>query len=72
MMERHVPEENTWLHEIYTLRKKWAYIFTQDIFKAGMVATLRSEGTNKVLKRMIRRRDSLHEFACAYEQVQQH
>lgn len=70
MMSTHVQADNTWLPEMYTLRHRWASVFSQNVFKAGMVSTSRSEGTNKVLKAMIRSCSSLHEFACAYENVQ--
>lgn len=70
MMATHVPPDNTWLPEMYTLRKRWASIFSQKIFTARMVATSRSEGTNRVLEAMIRSSNSLHDFGCAYEKIQ--
>lgn len=52
------------------LAQRWASVFSQKVFTAGMVATCRSEGTNRVLKAMIRSSSSLFDFACAYEKVQ--
>lgn len=70
MMSKYVPATNTWLPEMYTLRHRWSSVFSRNIFTAGMVATSRSEGTNKVLKAMIKSSSTLHDLAQAYEKVQ--
>lgn len=47
MMDTHVHGEHSWLEEIYVLWKRWASVFSQTVFTAGMRATTRSEGTNQ-------------------------
>lgn len=71
MMDTHVPPENSkWLRDMYLLRCRWASVFSQNIFTAGMHATTRSEGTNRVLKAFSRSSNSLFEFVTSYEKIQ--
>ncbi|XP_057774969.1 protein FAR1-RELATED SEQUENCE 9-like [Salvia miltiorrhiza] len=62
--------ENRWFWNMYNLRKRWASVFTNEKFTAGLHATSRSKVTNKVLKDLCSATTSLHEFVIQYERLQ--
>ncbi|XP_057785251.1 protein FAR1-RELATED SEQUENCE 5-like [Salvia miltiorrhiza] len=62
--------ENRWFGNMYNLRKRWASVYTNDKFTAGLHATSRSEVTNKVLKDLCSATTSLHDFVMKYERLQ--
>ncbi|KAH6775855.1 hypothetical protein C2S52_013416 [Perilla frutescens var. hirtella] len=43
MIERHGLQDHTWFDTMYSLRSRWADVFTNQYFSAGMHATSRSE-----------------------------
>lgn len=69
MMESYDLKEHSWFCGMYELRKRWASVFTSNVFTAGLLATSRSEGTNRTLKDMCRSSCSLHDFVQKYENV---
>ncbi|KAH6785310.1 hypothetical protein C2S51_037765 [Perilla frutescens var. frutescens] len=71
MIERYQLSEKSWFNAMYNLRKRWASVFTNDRFSAGMHATSRSESVNKVLKALCKCTSSLYEVITQYEAIQQ-
>lgn len=69
MMQSHVPPDHTWLRNIYHLRHRWASVFSQEVFTAGLHATSQSEGTNRVFE-SIESSNSLHDCLTCYERIQ--
>ncbi|KAH6779303.1 hypothetical protein C2S52_010540 [Perilla frutescens var. hirtella] len=59
-----------WFSNMYKLRKRWASVFTNNCFTAGLLATSRSESTNKVLKDLCNARCSLVQFIQNYKRIQ--
>ncbi|XP_057771073.1 protein FAR1-RELATED SEQUENCE 5-like [Salvia miltiorrhiza] len=56
---------------MYLLRKRWASVFTRDIFSAGLLATSRSESANKVMKEICRSSTSLFDLVIKYDGILQ-
>lgn len=54
--------DNKWFCKMYSLRHRWASVFTNGIFTAGLLATSRSEVTNKVLNSLSRCSSSLYDI----------
>ncbi|XP_057770840.1 protein FAR1-RELATED SEQUENCE 5-like [Salvia miltiorrhiza] len=69
MIKDYELTENRWFRNMYNLRKRWASVFTNDKFTAGLHATSRSEVTKKVLKGICSATTSLHEFVIQYERL---
>lgn len=66
MMETYGLDGNSWFRGMYDLKKRWASVFTNDCFSAGLHATSRS----KVIKDLFAATNSLHEFVIQYESLQ--
>ncbi|XP_057771040.1 protein FAR-RED IMPAIRED RESPONSE 1-like [Salvia miltiorrhiza] len=67
MIADHGLAEHRWFASMYRLRQRWASVFTNSRFSAGLHATSRSEVTNRVLKDLSRRSGSLFEFVLNYK-----
>ncbi|CAA0821399.1 Unknown protein [Striga hermonthica] len=70
MIDQHNLGDDRWFKVMYKLRKGWATAFSNDKFCAGLLATSRSEVTNRVLKDMGNKALTLHQFVLNYEKVQ--
>ncbi|XP_057770842.1 protein FAR1-RELATED SEQUENCE 5-like [Salvia miltiorrhiza] len=70
MIEDYGLAEHMWFGSMYKLRKRWALVFINSRFSAGLHATSRSEVTNKVLKDLCASSGSLFDFVQKYEQIQ--
>ncbi|KAH6783632.1 hypothetical protein C2S52_008591 [Perilla frutescens var. hirtella] len=70
IIETYELVNNRWFSNMYNLRSRWSSVFTNDRFSAGMHATSRSEVTNKILKDLGKRSNTLYEFVVRYCEVQ--
>ncbi|KAH6806027.1 hypothetical protein C2S51_030858 [Perilla frutescens var. frutescens] len=70
MISTYQLTDHRWFRAMYKIRRRWASVFTQTLFTDGLLATSRSEVTNKVLKDMCSRNSSLYEFMVYYEEIQ--
>ncbi|XP_057802906.1 protein FAR1-RELATED SEQUENCE 5-like [Salvia miltiorrhiza] len=70
MIETYDLQNHSWFSGIYRLRRRWAAVFSRGIFTAGLLATSRSESTNRVIKEVSRASISLFEFVKEYEAIQ--
>jgi zinc finger SWIM domain-containing protein 3 len=55
LLTKYGLEENSWLLNLYDLRRKWAAVYHTS-FTADMTTTQRSEGMNNVFKKKFRRK----------------
>ncbi|XP_073133314.1 protein FAR1-RELATED SEQUENCE 5-like [Henckelia pumila] len=63
-------DSHKWLNGMYKLRSKWATAFSNEKFSAGLLATSRSEATNRALKKAGNKTISLYEFVMNYTKIQ--
>ncbi|XP_073153454.1 protein FAR1-RELATED SEQUENCE 5-like [Henckelia pumila] len=70
MIDSYNLDDNKWLKGMYRLRGKWATVFSNERFSAGLLATSRSEVTNMVLKKAGNKMSSLYEFVMNYTKIQ--
>ncbi|KAH6794924.1 hypothetical protein C2S52_005401 [Perilla frutescens var. hirtella] len=70
LIETYELVNNRWFSNMYNLRSRWSSVFTNDRFSAGMHATSRSEVTNRILKDLGKRSNTLYEFVVHYCEVQ--
>ncbi|XP_073022796.1 protein FAR1-RELATED SEQUENCE 5-like [Primulina eburnea] len=70
MIDTYNLDGHKWLNGMYRIRKKWATAFSNGKFSAGLLATSRSEVTNKVLKNTGNKMSSLYEFVLNYTKIQ--
>ncbi|KAH6780106.1 hypothetical protein C2S52_011343 [Perilla frutescens var. hirtella] len=61
---------NRWFRNMYNLRTRWSSVFTNYWFSVGLHATSRSEVTNRILKNLESRNNTLYEFVIRYCEVQ--
>ncbi|KAH6781874.1 hypothetical protein C2S51_007167 [Perilla frutescens var. frutescens] len=69
MITNYALNDHSWFSNMYRLKKRWASVFTNTSFSAGLLATSHSEVTNKVLKDLCSASSTLTEFVDKYEQV---
>ncbi|XP_026410531.1 protein FAR1-RELATED SEQUENCE 5-like [Papaver somniferum] len=68
-LEKYKLTENKWLQTLYKKKEKWAQVYGQVHFCAGMTTTQRSEGMNNFLKKYFKRTLSLKSFVVEYDKV---
>ncbi|KAH6797527.1 hypothetical protein C2S52_022081 [Perilla frutescens var. hirtella] len=70
MIAKYELRSNRWFTNMYNLRRRWCSIFTNDRFCAGLHVTSRSEVTNRILKELGKRSNTLFEFVVRYMDIQ--
>ncbi|CAA0838488.1 Unknown protein [Striga hermonthica] len=70
MINSYHLHDDKWFNSMYKIRRKWATVFSNKLFSAGLLATSRSESANKVLKQSGSKSSSLYDFVMNYEKVQ--
>ena len=68
LLTKYGLEENSWMLNLYDLRKKWAAVY-RNSFTADMTTTQRSEGMNNVFKKRFRRKLGLSELLVECDKV---
>lgn len=68
LVKKYNLAENKWIQDLYLLREKWAQVYGQEYFCAGITNTQRSEGMNFV-KKYFKRTLTLREFVAQYEKA---
>lgn len=56
-----------WLNNMYKIRHKWATIFSNDKFSAGLLATSRNESTHSALKKADCSTMTVYDFVLSFE-----
>ncbi|KAH6764692.1 hypothetical protein C2S51_015941 [Perilla frutescens var. frutescens] len=67
MITNYALDDHSWFSNMYRLKKRWASVFTNTSFSAGLLATSRSEVMNKVLKDLCSASSTLTKFVDKYE-----
>ncbi|XP_044960665.1 protein FAR1-RELATED SEQUENCE 5-like [Hordeum vulgare subsp. vulgare] len=70
MVQKHGPQTNAFLTQIYETRMKWAKPYSMDVFCAKMTSTQRSESANHLLKGYVPAGSPVHLFVRQYEKMQ--
>ncbi|XP_073121907.1 protein FAR1-RELATED SEQUENCE 5-like [Henckelia pumila] len=70
MIDGYNLDGHKWLNGMYRIKEKWANVFSNERFSAGLLATSRSEVTNMVLKKSGNKMSSLYEFVINYAKIQ--
>ena len=67
MMEKYGLEDNDWLGNLYTRRKRWVPTYLRNSFCARMSTTQRIESMNKFFKDYVRLSTTISDFVYQYE-----
>lgn len=70
LIVRHGLQKQSFLTQIYEVRRKWAKPYFRDVFCANMTSTQRSESANHVLKGYVPPGCPMHLFVKQYEKLQ--
>ncbi|MCL7037455.1 hypothetical protein MKW94_026412 [Papaver nudicaule] len=68
LVKKYNLAKNEWLQDLYLLREKWAQIYVQEYFCAGITTTKIDGGMNFV-KKYFKRTLTLREFVARYEKA---
>ncbi|KAK9724148.1 hypothetical protein RND81_05G051800 [Saponaria officinalis] len=67
MMEKYNLQQNSWVREAWSIRRRWVPVYWMDTFCAGMSSTQRSEQSNRYFKSFVSIETGLKQFIEKFE-----
>ncbi|KAK9665560.1 hypothetical protein RND81_14G119800 [Saponaria officinalis] len=67
MVEKYNLQQNSWVREAWSIRRRWVPVYWMDTFCAGMSSTQRSEQSNRYFKSFVSIETGLKQFIEQFE-----
>ncbi|KAK9755782.1 hypothetical protein RND81_01G050200 [Saponaria officinalis] len=67
MVEKYNLQQNSWVREAWSIRRRWVPVYWMDTFCAGMSSTQRSEQSNRYFKSFVSIETGLKKFIDQFE-----
>ncbi|KAK9748686.1 hypothetical protein RND81_02G073600 [Saponaria officinalis] len=67
MVEKYNLQQNSWVREAWSIRRRWVPVYWMDTFCASMLSTQRSEQSNRYFKSFVSIKTGLKQFIDQFE-----